>query len=189
MAVPHAAWQRACMTRAVIALGLLAACATTSTATSPSTNASTIPPRPEDVASVDGMIKAYYEIVNIAPDQPRQWARDRTLYAPWLRFVSSDPTGAITVYDHPAFVAATEPLIRTGFRERELARVTRRYGNIVHVDSSYESLIGPDGRERARGVNSLELYWDGKRWWIASAMWQSESAAFPIPPELLPATP
>jgi hypothetical protein len=28
--------------------------------------------RPEDVASVDGMMKAFYDVVNVAPDAPRQ---------------------------------------------------------------------------------------------------------------------
>ena len=22
-----------------------------------------------------------------------------------------------------------------------------------------------------RGINSIELYWDGQRWWIANAIW------------------
>jgi hypothetical protein len=35
-------------------------------------------------------------------------------------------------------------------------------------------------------VNSLDLYFDGQRWWVASVLWQSEDAAHPIPPELLP---
>jgi len=151
--------------------------------------APTVAPRPDDVASVDGMLKAFYEVVNIAPDAPRQWERDRSLYVPWIRFVGIAGDGKITTYDHPSFVADTEPLIRSGFREREIARTTRRYGNMVHVDSTYETLRGLDGSNRSRGVNSLELYWDGTRWWISSVVWQSESAQFPIPGTLLPATP
>ena len=58
--------------------------------------------------------------------------------------------------------------------------------NLVHVDSTYETSIGPSGAERSRGVNSLELYFDGERWWIASVAWQSESPALPIPKTLLP---
>jgi hypothetical protein len=144
-----------------------------------------VAPRPEDVASVDGMMKAFYDVVNVAPDAARQWDRDRTLYVPSIRFFAIDGAGKVSVYDHPSFVADTEPLIRAGFREREIARTTRRYGNMVHVDSAYETRRGRQGEDLSRGVNSIELYWDGTRWWISSVVWQSESAAFPIPPELL----
>lgn len=129
-------------------------------------------------------MRAFYDVVNIAPDEPRQWARDRTLYVPWVRFVAIDGQGAVTVYDHPTFVRDTEPLIAAGFREQEIARTTRRYGNMVHVDSTYETVRG-DGA-RSRGVNSVELYFDGARWWIAGVVWQSESERFTIPPELSP---
>jgi hypothetical protein len=83
-------------------------------------------------------------------------------------------------------VDATEPLVRRGFSEREIHRTTRRYGNMVHVDSTYETVLGNDPPVRGRGVNSIDLYFDGQRWWVASVVWQSEDAAHPIPPELLP---
>ena len=92
----------------------------------------------------------------------------------------------MTVWTHQEFVDATEPLIQKGFVEREIFRTTRRYGNMVHVDSTYETLVGVEQPRRSRGVNSVELYFDGQRWWVASVVWQSEDAAHPIPPELLP---
>lgn len=144
-----------------------------------------VEPRPDDVATVDGMIRAFYDVVNIPPEAPRQWDRDRTLYVPWIRFVSINGEGAVSAVDHETFVRETEPLIATGFREQEIARVTRVYGNMVHVDSTYETVRGPGEGTRSRGVNSIELYWDGKRWWIASVVWQSESEKYPIPAELL----
>ncbi|AGC43134.1 hypothetical protein MYSTI_01802 [Myxococcus stipitatus DSM 14675] len=142
--------------------------------------------RPEDVATIDGVMKAFYEVVNIAPDEPRQWARDRTLYSPWIHFVAIGKT--LEVYDHPRFVASTEPLIAGGFREWEIHRTVKRYGNIAHVASTYEARTGPGEGTSGRGVNYLQLYFDGTRWWVASLVWQSEDAANPIPPELLPAS-
>jgi hypothetical protein len=35
-----------------------------------------------------------------------------------------------------------------------------------------------------RSVNSIQLYWDGTRWWIASATWDDERPDNPIPAEL-----
>ncbi len=172
----------------------LAACASTAsgskTAASGSIPVESVAPLPEDVGSVDGIMKAFYEVTNVAPDAPRQWARDRTLYVPWIHFVAlgSGASGrpSVTVWTHQQFVDATEPLIAKGFVEREIFRTTRRYGNMVHVDSTYEALVGIEKPVRSRGVNSLDLYFDGQRWWVASVVWQSEDAAHPIPPDLLP---
>ncbi|WP_394827716.1 hypothetical protein [Pendulispora albinea] len=171
--------------RPTTATGAPAATTTTGTpaATTTSFPVETIAPRAEDVSSIDGMVRAYYEVVDVAPDAPRQWARDRTLFSPWIRFVAIGDR--IRVMDHQQLVDNSEPLVRKGLHEREIFRTVRRYGDIAHVDSTYELRVGPEGK-LSRGVNSLELYFDGKRWWITSAIWQAETPQHPIPPELLP---
>ncbi|WP_158625039.1 hypothetical protein [Corallococcus terminator] len=140
--------------------------------------------RPEDVSTLDGAMRAFYDVVNVAPDAPRQWARDRALYSPWVHFVAIGRT--VEVYDHARFVEATELLVRVGFREWEVHRTVRRYGNIAHVESTYESRSGPGEGKPGRGVNHLQFYFDGTRWWVTSVVWQTEDAANPLPPELLP---
>jgi hypothetical protein len=150
----------------------------------------TVPPRPEDVATIDGVMKAYYDVVNVEPDGPRQWDRDRTLYSPWIHFVtvSTDKDGHSRVKKatHQEFVDAVEPALKLGFRETEIFRQVHQYGSIAHVESTYETYIGKTNPQKSRGVNYLELYYDGGRWWVASAVWQDEDAGHPIPPELLP---
>jgi hypothetical protein len=172
------------------ALALLGLASCASAGTTVSTPVETLPPRPEDVASIDGMMKAFYAVVNVAPDAPRQWSRDRTLYPPWIRFVAvGSPSGGrptIEVMTHQELVDASEPLVREGFSEREIFRTTKRYGAIAHVDSTYETLIGKAKPVRSRGVNSIEMYFDGQRWWMVSVIWQTEDAAHPLPPEYLP---
>jgi hypothetical protein len=79
--------------------------------------------------------------------------------------------------------------VRNGFFERELHRVTRRFGNVVHVFSTYEFRATEDGPVQGRCVNSIQLFWDGNRWWIANATWDSERPDNPIPPDLLPRRP
>jgi hypothetical protein len=151
----------------------------------------TVAPRTEDVSTLDGIMKAFYETISGPAGQPRQWARDRTLYIPAIRFVStgvkSDGAIVANVMDHQAYVDAVNgDLVREGFFEREIHRVTSRFGNITHVFSTYESRLKADGPVVARGVNSVELFYDGKRWWIAAATWDSERSDNPIPKELLP---
>jgi len=150
-----------------------------------------IPPRPEDVGSIDGMIKAYYDVITGPAGRPREWARDRTLYIPDLRFVamSVDSQGqpVARVQSHQEYVDASDAgMVRTGFDEHEIHRVTERFGNIAHVFSTYETRREPGGPVIGRGINSIELFWDGKRWWIASAIWDDERPDNPIPKAYLP---
>jgi hypothetical protein len=35
-------------------------------------------------------------------------------------------------------------------------------------------------------VNIFSLYYDGKRWWIQTMLWDEEGPGNPIPAELLP---
>jgi len=149
-----------------------------------------ISPRTEDVSSLDGIIKAFYEVVSGPAGEPRQWSRDRTLYIPGVRFVSmnvnakGDPVPHVV--DHQQFVDSSDAQVTAkGFFEWEIHRETKRFGNITHIFSTYESHITKDGPVIARGVNSIELFWDGQRWWIAGAIWDEERKDNPMPKDLL----
>jgi len=150
-----------------------------------------IAPRAEDVGSIDGMMKAFYEVISGPAGQPRQWSRDRSLYIEDIRFVSMSEDKAghahANVVSHPQYVDESNAiLLKEGFYESEIHRVTQKFGNIAHVFSTYESRFKADGPVIARGINSIELFYDGKRWWIASAVWDDERPGNPILPEYLP---
>ena len=149
-----------------------------------------IAPRSEDVSTLDGIVKAFYETISGPAGKPRQWARDRTLYIQGVRFVSTGVSnGKIVahVMDHQTYVdRVNDHFVRQGFFEREIRRVTKTFGNITHVFSAYESRRTLNGPVTERGVNSIELFYDGKRWWIAAAIWDDERPDNPIPKELLP---
>ena len=144
-----------------------------------------IPAAPKDVSTIDGIIQAYYDIVCISKGQPRQWDRDHTLYIDDIRFVAmhvdkqGNPVAAIM--SHQEFVDRSDALMARGFFEKEIHRDTERFGNMAHVWSSYESRDTADGPVTARGINSLELFWDGKRWWISHAIWDEERPGNPLP--------
>jgi len=147
-------------------------------------------PRPEDVSTIDGIIAAFYDVVSGPAGTPRQWHRDSTLYIPNVHFVAMDVRQGrplARVMDHAQFVAGyNRAFVDRGFFEREIHRVTKRFGNIVHVFSTYENSTTPQGSIEGRGVNSIQLFWDGTRWWIASATWEDERPDNAIPPDLLP---
>ncbi len=151
----------------------------------------TIAPRPEDVGSIDGMIKAWYDIVTVPKGSRPDWARDHSLYTPETRFLSvgQDKTGKLraTIFDHTMYASGVGPQIaQEGFYESEIHRVTQRFGQTAHVMSTYESRRTKDGPAFARGVNSIELFNDGSRWWITYAQWDEERPGNPLPKELMP---
>lgn len=143
---------------------------------------------PRDVSTIDGIIKAFYETISGPKGRPRQWGRDRTLYMPGVRFVSmSENAGKISagVMTHQQYVNSTDSsLVGDGFNEREINRIVKRFGNIAHVFSVYE-FTNDAKTAKGRGVNSIELYWDGSRWWISFAGWDEERSGNPISKEFL----
>ena len=63
------------------------------------------------------------------------------------------------------------------------------FGNMAHVFSTYESFRSKtDKTPFMRGINSIQLFHDGKRWWIINVFWKQESDDQPIPKKYLPKT-
>jgi hypothetical protein len=149
-----------------------------------------IPARAEDVSTPEGIVKASYETISGGVGVPRDWGRDRTLFDPNSRSVavSVDPkTGVVTTKSmaEQDFADGDDAwMVQYGFTERELRHVIHRYGNVATVLSSYEGKAAA-GKTITRGVNIFQLYFDGKRWWILSMVWDEERPGNPIPPELL----
>ena len=87
-----------------------------------------------------------------------------------------------TFADRYAKAAAARKEKASGFFEREIARRTDCFGNVCQVFSTYESRHAPsDEKPFDRGVNSIQLVRDGKRWFIASVAWDAERPDNPIP--------
>ena len=151
-----------------------------------------IAPRSEDVSSIDGIIKAYYEVVSGPAGQPRQWERDATLYIPNVRFViiTEDAEGNATAKSmtHQEFADSSDASLGgKAFYEHEKHRVIHRVGSIAHVLITGEQATAPNGPFTVSGLDSLELLWDGKRWWIAGAnLWEINAKKHPMPAEFLP---
>ena len=132
-----------------VAAGLTAQTPQTTKNAAPKLDIPAVPPRPDDVATIDGMVKAYYEVVSGPKGRPRDWARDRTLYIKDIRFVPVDveKDGRVVprIVDHQTFAESSNGLAKEGFFEYEIHRVTERYGPIAHVWSTYESKRTLDG--------------------------------------------
>ena len=78
-------------------------------------------------------------------------------------------------------------LERNGFFEREISRTTESFGHITQAFSSYESKrTAQDAKPFSRGINSIQLLNDGKRWYVVTIFWDSERPDNPIPAKYLP---
>lgn len=160
-------------------------------------------PRPSDVSSVDAIIAAVYDVISGPAGQKRDWERMRSLFAPGARLMPTSPvrppgagadaplTGAegyaTAVLDVDGYVARSGKFLEErGFFERETARRVETYGHIAHVWSTYEARQkADDPKPFMRGINSIQLMNDGKRWWVVSIFWEAETPRTPLPEKYL----
>ncbi len=145
-----------------------------------------------DVASLDAILGALYDVISGPADQERDWDRFRSLFHPDGVLVPTAPTEAggrapsvLTpdeFADRSAEAMRTAPIFQgKGFYETEAARRVERYGSIAHVWSTYESRLDPAEAPFMRGINSIQLVHDGARWWVLSVFWQHETPDTPLP--------
>ena len=143
--------------------------------------------RPADVASIDAILKAAYDVISGPKGHQRDWDRLRSLFLPGARLIPTHTSeGGITtahVLSVDEFIRfAQDPdLEKNGFFEDELHRTVQRYGNIAQVFSTYETRHEAAGKPFQRGINSIQLLFDGHRWWIVTIYWQGERPDLPIP--------
>ena len=157
----------------------------------PAPTAQTVPAaNPADVATMDSIIAALYDVIS-GPPGKRDWDRFRSLFAPGARLI---PTGVrqsgevgSRVLTPEDYIQRSAPLLeKDGFFEREVSRRAEQFANIAHIFSTYESRHGKDdAKPFMRGINSIQLMNDGKRWWIVTVFWQGEDPKNPLPPEYL----
>lgn len=148
---------------------------------------------PADVASPDAIMAAVYDVISGPAGQKRDWDRMRSLFYTGARLIPTAPKKEgggfrVTSYSVQDYVERASPYFeKNGFSEREIARRTEKWGNILQAFSTYESRHdAKDAAPFARGINSFQLFFDGTRWWILTIYWQEETPQNPLPAEFLP---
>ena len=149
---------------------------------------------PADVESIDAVIAATYDVISGPAGKKRDWKRERSLFWSGARLIPTatvpgrnDVDLAPLMLDVDGYIERVEPIFaKSGFYEKEIARRVDQFGQIAHVWSTYESRHNPNDAEAfMRGINSIQLFNDGKRWWILSIYWQHESSQHPLPEKYL----
>lgn len=145
----------------------------------------------EEFDSVDSILKAVYGVISGPAGQKRDWDRMKSLFQPEARMIAvgKTPAGEVRkrVYSVDDYIRLSGPILEErGFFEKEVSRRVEQYGNIAHVFSTYESRQkADDAKPFMRGINSFQLWNDGKRWWVISIYWQSEDPTTPVPDKYL----
>lgn len=157
----------------------------------------TIEADPADVASPEAIRNAAYDAISRAPGEPIDWDRFRSLHLPDAVLVpATEQTGGefrvMSVDDFIAWVDAwqeeTAPIgseADLGFFEREINAVTERYGDIAQTMSTYAKGVH-GGEPELAGINSMQMVFDGTRWWMVSIIWDEIPGAGPIPAKYMP---
>jgi hypothetical protein len=143
-----------------------------------------------DVGSIEAIIAAAYDVISGPAGKKRDWERERALFWPGARLIPTatvpgrnDVNLAPLMLDVEGYIERVEPIFaKSGFYEKEIARRVEHFGRIAHVWSTYESRHDPsDAAPFMPGINSIQLFNDGNRWWILSIYWQHESPQHAIP--------
>ena len=144
------------------------------------------PAKPDDVKSLDSILVAIYDVIS-GPAGDRDWNRFRSLFVPEARLTSATRKngGPVRLLDVDGYARGAGGYFKThAFYESAIVNRVQRFGNIAQVFSSYASRNAPDEKPFARGVNSIQLFNDGTRWWVISILWDEETRANPLPPDL-----
>jgi hypothetical protein len=72
------------------------------------------------------------------------------------------------------------------FYEHQIKYSIDRYGHMAHMWSTYEIRETPHGKVMARGINSMQAYYNGHAWKLVEIVWEEEIPSSPLPKKYLP---
>jgi hypothetical protein len=144
----------------------------------------------DDVSTLNGIMKSYYDVVTVEKGGKVYFERDSLLHMPDVRVGSASVSKSGKMVFHLMTLKeyhkrSDASLEREGFYEKEISRKVEQFGSIYHVWSTYESRHTKTGPVIERGINSIELYFDGTRFWILGWFFDSERKGNPIPAKYL----
>jgi hypothetical protein len=168
------------MLRTVLILTILGGALTDSALTQAPGAGCMLPSEPKDIpAAIDAAITG-------PADKDRACMKALLIPEARLMFVSLSadgaPTYALQTLDD--WIARVKARGHIMLQEKQLKFHIERYGNIAHVWSSYA--LSSDGKQAARGINSIDAIKEAGGWRVTGIMVQAESATAPLPKKYLP---
>ncbi len=145
-----------------------------------------------NVATLNSIIESLYTVISGDKGFKRDWDLFKHLFHKNAKLI---PTGKsikgeikvryLSVDDYIS--TSGEWLETNGFHEREVHRTVESFGAITQVFSTYEAYKTKTNEVPfLKGINSIQLFNDGTRWWIINLLWTQETEDTPIPETYLP---
>ncbi|NRD21172.1 hypothetical protein HNV08_14025 [Winogradskyella eckloniae] len=146
----------------------------------------------KNVATIDSTIATLYSVISGDKGVKRDWDLFKHLLKKDAKLIATNKNNKgenVIRYMSPDDYISTAGnwLVENGFHEVEISRKTQTFGNMAHVFTTYQAFKSKDDTTPfMRGINSVQLFNDGKRWWIINIYWTQESEENPIPEDYLP---
>ena len=142
----------------------------------------------KNVRSVNAVIQTLYDVISGPVGKDRDWETFRSLFANdarmYVAYPSKDSGTVLRSFTPEDYINRNKTrLADIGFNEFEIHRTTESYGAITHVFSTYESQFINEHNEQdtVKGINSIQLFNDGNRYYILSIGWDANSKNIPVP--------
>lgn len=150
---------------------------------SPAQSPSTACPLPAEPGAIPAAIDA---AITGPADKDR--ACMKALFAPEARLVVVDTVAehaaSYTVLTVDDWIAHVKPRGHALLEEKQVKFEAARFDRIAHLWSTY--VLHSDGKQVARGINSIQAVKVSGGWRVLEILWQAESPAAPLPREFLP---
>ena len=146
---------------------------------------------PQDVSSIDTIVKVVYECISGPKGTERDWDRFRALFLPGAKLtavrLNREGERILATSTVEEFIERTSEFYKVrGFFEVEDHAIIEEFNHIGHSFSTYISRWDSvDAEPFGKGINSFQLYKDNGRWWIQSVFWEYETPEAPIPGKYL----
>lgn len=137
-----------------------------------------------EAGTVDALVKNLYAFIS-GPAGKRDVAKIRALFHRDCRFtitgIKPDGSPGFRNMSVEDFLQRAVPSWEKGFIEHEAKRDVQQWGNMASVWTRYETSFGEGMKEHMRGINNLQLQFDGTRWWVMAIHFQNEDAKTKLP--------
>ena len=135
----------------------------------------------EKVKTLDSTVETLYAVISGEKGEARDWELFKFLFKPDAKLIPTDKNkegiDGLTFMSPEVYIKTAGPwLLENGFFEKEIHRKIDTFGSMTQVFSTYETYKSEsDEKPFMRGINSIQLLNDGKRWWVVNIYWVQES--------------
>lgn len=146
-----------------------------------------------NLSTVDGIIHTLYGVISGPSGKERDWSAFKNLFATDARMYIAVPgknnSSTLTSITPDDYIERNKTrLSDIGFNESELYRIVNTYGAGTQVFSTYEThFTNRNGEEEiTKGINNIQLYFNGDRYYIVSIFWDGNARNIEVPERYLP---